>query len=67
MHLASTAGDTLHVGRDRCLICFTIREVTLDVSGDAEITGHIVIQDGDEADPAIRFAATGAEHGISLM
>ena len=61
--LASTAGDTLHVGRDPVSYVHN-PEVTLDVSGDAEITGHIVIQDGDEADPAIRFAATGAEHGI---
>ena len=61
--VASTAGDTLHVGRDPESYVHN-PEVTLDVSGDAEITGHIVIQDGDEADPAIRFASTGSEQGI---
>ena len=61
--VASTAGDTLHVGRDPASYVHN-PGVTLDVSGDAEITGHIVIQDGDEQDPAIRFASTGADQGI---
>jgi len=61
--LASTAGDTLHVGRDPVSYVHN-PGVTLDVSGDAEITGHLVLQDGDETDPSIRFAATGQEHGI---
>lgn len=61
--LASTANETVHIGRDP--VAYVHNEgVTLDVSGDVEVTGHLLLQDGSETDPSIRFSSSGEVQGI---
>jgi len=57
--LASTGGETLHVGRDQ--ETYTANPgITLDVAGDQNLTGHIIVQDGSDIDPSIRFTSSAS-------
>ena len=74
--LASTAGETVHVGRDQ--ETYTAAPgIVLDVAGDTITTGHISVPDGGEGDPQFRFTSnpkvglfshniSGSEYGVSF-
>ena len=74
--LASTAGETLHIGRDQETYT-AAAGVVLDVAGDTITTGHISVPDGVEGDPQFRFTSnpkvgifahniSGNEYGVSF-
>jgi len=74
--LASTQGETLHIGRDQ--ETYTAAPgIVLDVAGDTITTGHVAVPDGVEGDPQFRFTSnpkvglfahniSGNEYGISF-
>ena len=58
--LASTQGETLHVGRDQETYT-TPPGFTLDVAGNANLDGYLIVQDGTDINPSIRFTSTYSE------
>ena len=74
--LASTGGETLHIGRDQETYNHA-PGIVLDVAGNALLNGYVVVDDGSEGNPAYRFSSNaklglfahsigGSEYGVSF-
>ena len=74
--LASTGGETLHIGRDQETYNHA-PGIVFDVGGNALFNGYVLVDNGDELNPAFRFSGnqrvgtfahnvSGADYGISF-
>ena len=74
--LASTIGETLHVGRDQETYV-TPTGLVFDVNGNAAFNGYVDVEEGSESSPSFRFTTSpivgiyshnvsGSEYGVSF-